>query len=830
MNWINNLKIAPKLLISFSLVLALAGVLGWSAYSGLSTVNAVTVDLAENKFPGVELASKLRADIGEFRVQQDRVLMKASEAVKTEARSRIDALHAEVDRIWGEYVTRPPTSQAEEAERKAFATAWEQIIANHETVTEYIDAEFPEDAIDEHLGGGNLAYQAATGALDNLINLKADEVAEARQGAAARYVSSQVAMFTVLGISIVLGLLLAILVARGISAGMQGAVRVANEVANGKLDGRIELGRHDEIGELNSAMARMQRDLRERIESERQIAAENLRIRNALENASVSVMIADIQRRVVFANQTSLEMLGANLDELHRQYPEFDPQTLVGSSLDRLHGIRGFDAGRMEQLSDTERTEVQIGDAHFAIAVSPVLDAAGARAGYVLEWVDRTQDVLVEQEITGIVSAAAAGDYSLRASTDNKTGFTLVLARNLNTLIEATATGIDEVVRVLSALAHGDLTQTIDRDFQGVLGRMKNDTNQTVAQLTEIIERIKGTTEAINTAAGEIASGNSDLSTRTEQQAANLEETASSMEELTSTVRQNAENSRQARQLAVGAAEVAAKGGEVVGQVVTTMDAITASSRKIEDIIGVIDGIAFQTNILALNAAVEAARAGEQGRGFAVVAAEVRSLAQRSADAAKEIKNLIAESVGTVETGATLVHQAGQTMGEIVNSVKRVTDIMSEISAASDEQSQGIEQVNHTIVQMDEVTQQNAALVEQATAAARALEEQASGLAEAVAVFRLRNAPPSAAARPSRSRSTREDRDDIAWSRQPPAAPAAHSRVAALLAPGKPAARSPAAARPAAPRAGSGALAAGPSRTAVTSTPSKAEEHHWEEF
>jgi methyl-accepting chemotaxis protein len=244
-------------------------------------------------------------------------------------------------------------------------------------------------------------------------------------------------------------------------------------------------------------------------------------------------------------------------------------------------------------------------------------------------------------------------------------------------------------------------------------------------------------TDSVANASSQIASGNLDLSSRTEEQASSLEETASSMEQLTSTVKQNAENARQANQLVSSTADVAVKGGQVVGQVVDTMASIKDSSRKIADIIGVIDGIAFQTNILALNAAVEAARAGEQGRGFAVVASEVRNLAQRSAGAAKEIKALIEDSVGKVDAGGKLVDEAGKTMDEIVTSVKRVTDLMSEIAAASSEQSSGIEQVNQAVGQMDEVTQQNAALVEQAAAAAESLQNQASQLAQAVSIFKL---------------------------------------------------------------------------------------------
>ncbi|MBE0621281.1 MAG: hypothetical protein IH605_11865 [Burkholderiales bacterium] len=289
---------------------------------------------------------------------------------------------------------------------------------------------------------------------------------------------------------------------------------------------------------------------------------------------------------------------------------------------------------------------------------------------------------------------------------------------------------------IVRRIADGDLSEEItiaQGDSSSLLASMK-DMQQ---KLSGTVSKIHQTVDTIGTASGQIAAGNADLSSRTEEQASSLEETASSMEELTSTVKQNAENARQANQLAVSASEVAVKGGAVVSEVVGTMSSINESSKKIVDIISVIDGIAFQTNILALNAAVEAARAGEQGRGFAVVASEVRSLAQRSATAAKEIKDLVGDSVDKVGAGTKLVDEAGKTMEEIVSSVKRVTDIMSEITAASQEQSAGIEQVNQAITQMDEVTQQNAALVEEASAAAESMKEQAHSLAQAVAVFKV---------------------------------------------------------------------------------------------
>ncbi len=291
-------------------------------------------------------------------------------------------------------------------------------------------------------------------------------------------------------------------------------------------------------------------------------------------------------------------------------------------------------------------------------------------------------------------------------------------------------------VDVATRIAAGDLDVQIDTaagDSSSLMAAMKSMRDK----LADIVRNVRNGTDTIATASSQIAAGNLDLSSRTEEQASSLEETASSMEELTSTVRQNAENAGQANQLAINASEVAARGGSVVSEVVDTMEQINSSARKIVDIIGVIDGIAFQTNILALNAAVEAARAGEQGRGFAVVATEVRSLAQRSAAAAKEIKSLIGDSVDKVENGSKLVAEAGSTMDEVVSSVRRVTDIMAEITAASHEQSAGIEQVNQAITQMDQVTQQNAALVEEAAAAADSLQEQAAALSEIVSVFRV---------------------------------------------------------------------------------------------
>ncbi|WP_338338237.1 Cache 3/Cache 2 fusion domain-containing protein [Xanthomonas citri pv. bilvae] len=512
--------------------------------------------------------------------------------------------------------------------------------------------------------------------------------------------------------------------------------RVLGDVAAGRLDNPIEIDRHDELGRLLLNARTMRDDLRARLERDHLIASEALRVRTALDDVSTNVMIADAERRIIYVNRPLQRMLSEMQDVLRHDLPNFDATALSTTRIDQFH--RNPEQSRLlDQLKSTHTAQIEIGGRIVQEVVSPVVAATGERMGYVVEWSDRTQQVQVEQEVALVVEAAAAGDLSERIDVRGKHGFLLLLTQQLNTLLDNNADGLSRVSGLLSSLSQGDLTARMDGALQGVFATIRDDANATADQLAGIVHRIKDASLTINSAATEIATGNGDLSRRTEQQAAALEETAASMEELTATVKQNADNADQANRLVLDAAGVAAKGGDVVNRVVTTMADIDASSKKIAEIISVIDGIAFQTNILALNAAVEAARAGEQGRGFAVVASEVRTLAQRSAGAAKEIKHLIEDSVTRIGNGAALASEAGSTMQQVVTSVQRVTDIMGEITSASREQAAGITQVNQTVTQMDETTQQNAALVEEATAAARSMEDQAAQLVDAVAVFRL---------------------------------------------------------------------------------------------
>ncbi|MGJ7569957.1 methyl-accepting chemotaxis protein [Variovorax sp. RB2P76] len=398
-----------------------------------------------------------------------------------------------------------------------------------------------------------------------------------------------------------------------------------------------------------------------------------------------------------------------------------DARAVVLEVIEKINKLKA--AGQSDEAS-------AMADNQFASGLVVYEDAVAKLAAYQRDKIDVLSKGIAADHASGQTLLLALSAIALVLGALFAWRLTLGIVRPLG-----------RAVTVAETVAAGDLSADIVVESRDEAGQLMHALREMNASLAKVVGEVRSGTETIATASGQIASGNQDLSSRTEEQASSLEETAASMEELTSTVKQNADNARQANQLAVSASEVAVRGGSVVGQVVDTMGSINASSKKIVDIIGVIDGIAFQTNILALNAAVEAARAGEQGRGFAVVASEVRSLAQRSAAAAKEIKTLIGDSVEKVEEGSKQVEEAGRTMEEIVGSVRRVTDIMGEITAASQEQTSGIEQINQAISQMDQVTQQNAALVEEASAAAQSLQEQAGSLVQSVSIFKLdRNA------------------------------------------------------------------------------------------
>ena len=481
----------------------------------------------------------------------------------------------------------------------------------------------------------------------------------------------------------------------------------------------------------------MQQQLFDRITAERKAADESLYLRNALDNISSNVMVADNERNIIYMNIAVRSMLKQAEKDLQKALPQFDVSKLLGANVDTFHQNPEHSKQLLRDLNATYTSEIVIAGCSFRLVANPIKNLHGERCGTVVEWHNRTTEIAIEEEIANIVySGADCGDFSVKMTTHDKAGFNKRLAELINKLFITTEKSLKDVLRVSESLADGDLTQHIEDDYVGAFAAVKVGMNMTVENLKNLLNEIKDTTEVIACASDQISEGNHDLSHRTEEQAASLEETAASMEELALTVQANTENAKHANELAVDAYKTAQKGVDVVNNVVSTMVSINESSHRIVDIVSVIDDIAFQTNILALNAAVEAARAGEQGKGFAVVAVEVRSLAQRAANAAAEVKQLIGESVERVNGGSKQVEEAGKTMEEIVDAIQEVSVLVSGIATASVDQHNGIDQVHEAIISMDGVTQQNAALVEEAAAAAGSLSEQTRNLVSEMAYFK----------------------------------------------------------------------------------------------
>jgi len=737
MNLLRSLNVGKRLAFGFGLLLLLMIILIVNVLHSNQVKSAQIQELIQGRMQKIITLEKL-LDIGSDVTSLRRLMLIRHGEDLAGDEAKIRAMNDEYNALWDQFL---PTIRAEINRKMAYA-----IIEANDAITA------PAQKFMQLMHQGQ--FSAATGVLLDEVRPRTEawqavtvamieRQKELALGAQAEYQKVDDAAtlhLCLLGaLSLLFGGLAAWAITLSLTRPLSRAVEVADGISDGDLNHEIDTSKHDEVGDLFKAMQRMQGNLRERIERDLAIANENLRIRSALDNSATCTFVTDPERKIIYANAAFIGLMRKYQANLRQRVPDFDANTLIGKPMDQL-GIQPDHLHKLNhelEASGHARLQETYGEAVFEQSISLIRDRDGKNLGTVCQWSDRTLDVAIENEIADIIGSAARGDLSKRVSFEGKTEAYLNRAKQLNILLDATSTIAERVSQMLSALAAGDLSARIEGDFEGAYAKIRDDANATAKQLADIVSRIQDVSRVIETAAREIASGNNDLSRRTEQQAANLEETAASMEELTTTVRTNAGHAGQANQLVVNAAMVAKEGGQVVGQVVTTMGEIENASRKIGDIITVIDGIAFQTNILALNAAVEAARAGEQGRGFAVVATEVRSLAQRSATAAREIKSLIENSTSKVSEGAQLAAQAGRTMGEVVTSVQQVTEIMAEISAASQEQASGIEQINQTVMQMDEATQKNAALVEEAAASAGSMEQQASALAETVAMFKI---------------------------------------------------------------------------------------------
>ncbi len=737
LNPFKSLTIKNRLINVIGLLSVLMMIIGGMGLHGMSKTNEGLRTVFEDRTLPMNRLCFIKELLMTNRLGITAALITPTAEVIQQNTADVEQNIAEIGRIWSAYTATSLTAEEKNLADKFTADSKLLVEEGLKPTLAALKSHDLELANKLVINNINPLYKPASQGIKQLMQLQVDVAKQEFEAAQSRYDQTRNIAIGLIAMGIMLALWQGFTLIRFIVRPLDIAISHLGQIAQGKHNNTIDIERRNEIGKVMEALKSMQTKLGFDMAESKRVADESLRIKIGLDSVSTGVMIADNARNIIYVNKSVVDILGKAEADIRKQLPNFTVANLVGTNIDDFHVNPAHQAQLLSTFNSNYTARMNLGGRSMVVSANPVINDQGQRLGAVAEWQDRTIEVAVEQEVADIVHGAVMGDFSRRIDMQGKEDFFKQLGEGLNELLETTENGINDVVRVLAALSRSDLTQTITNDYAGSFGQLKDDANTTVEKLKEIIGQIKEATDNINTGAKEIASGNNDLSHRTEEQAASLEETAASMEELTSTVQHNAANAKQANQLAVDASNIAGKGVEVVGEVVRTMDAINDSSRKIGDIISVIDDIAFQTNILALNAAVEAARAGDQGRGFAVVAVEVRNLAQRAATAAGEIKHLIDDSVMKVSGGSKLVTQAGQTMEEIVNSVRGVTVMMSEISAASAEQTAGIEQVNQAIGQMDDVTQQNAALVEEAAAAAESLEEQAQSLSDTVAQFKV---------------------------------------------------------------------------------------------
>lgn len=510
---------------------------------------------------------------------------------------------------------------------------------------------------------------------------------------------------------------------RGIGGPIRSAVRIAEEIAAGRLDNEIDNCTRDEVGMLLQALGAMQANLLERIDRDAEISRENLSIRQALDQSSVAVMVADEEMNIRYLNKMSDKNFQAMESDLRSVFTDFSAAHIVGRSIDCFHKNPGAVRSILEQLHGPFTTSFCVGGRNMELTISSIEGSDGERQGYIVEWRDRTLETRIENDVQQVVEAAAAGDFSRRLEVPTDLGFLTTLGRSINQIVDTSEHGVSAVNHVLKAMSIGDLTRTMDGEFQGVFAQLQTDANATITRLSSIMRDVSGGAADISRSATNINALAKQLATGSSQQAASVVETSSSMEEMASSINQNSENSQVTDNIATRSAKLAVEGGGAVAKTVGAM-------KDIANKIGIIEDIAYQTNMLALNAAIEAARAGQHGKGFAVVAAEVRQLAERSQGAAGEIGQLAKASVDIAET-------AGGLLEEIVPNIEKTAELVQEITAASGEQSTAAGEVRNAMTELDQVVQQTAEMADGLRDTATTMQESASGMQELITFFKL---------------------------------------------------------------------------------------------
>ncbi len=693
---LNNLTIKRRLILLIGFMAGVILITNGFGLGGINQCNNSVESLYTNKLISTKSLGAIRA-----KTMDNRRLLLASVVFKDEAQKNAETIEKNLEEIktfWAIYAATPSTPEEAKLTEKYLVDRQRYVDEAVKPALEMIK-KGENEKLEEHIRGTvRTLFTPFYSDLEGLIQIQDDSGKEEYEASQKNY---QIIVLILFGL-VIFGLLVAFIMSRKMIHSILQSIRdvqvVANAIAAGDLNSKIDTSRNDEAGAMLKSMENMRNTLIAFIDAQQAMAKKHADgwIKEEIDASKF---------------QGSYKTLAESINHL--------VQAHIAVKMQIVDVVTQYSKG--DFTPDMERLP---GDkAKITAAIDAVKNAFLA----------------VNTEIEKLAAAGAQGDFSKRSDTKKFEFMFKSVLDNLNTYVETCDTGFNDVLRIANALAEGDLTQSITKDYPGVFGQAKTGMNAIADNLKVLMHQLKETSDIIASSAKEIATGNNDLSHRTEEQAASLEETAASMHELTSTVQHNSDNAKQANELAGGATDTANRGVAVVEQVVKTMENINESSLRIVDIISVIDDIAFQTNILALNAAVEAARAGEQGKGFAVVAVEVRNLAQRAANAAGEIKRLISDSVERVSGGSKQVADAGKTMQDIVNAIQGVTNIIAEIASASEQQSAGIAQVAQAIASMDDVTQQNAAMVEEIAAAAGSLESQTNKLSSEMAQFKIGN-------------------------------------------------------------------------------------------
>ena len=762
--FLSNFSIRVGIVVAATIVGLATLVAGTWVMNGMSEASHELHDLSLQTVRAVDVARSVQVNFKKQVQEWKNVLLRGRNPVDfdkywtqfTYQEALTASQLAELEGLMVELGMDPTPARDTAAQLKQLGVAYRDAIARFDP-----ELSAPHITVDAAVRGID---RPPTDAMEDLVLLIQDAAAEAVLAATDNSLKRPrdiaiyggAAVFAIIGLCV---LVLGLYVTRRLSELQD----VVSTLTHGNFKQRIDIGARDEFGFISRGMKTLQVALAAESVRIAEASMRGRKLQMALENAKTGIMLLDEDHAVVFINGALTELFSEREADFRTQLPGFAADDVVGQPLESLWVDAEGQRRYLDALTTTGYQEVAFGDVHLRTQADPILNEDGTRVGTMISWKDVSLEERIASDLRRIVLSAKEGDLAGRVKIDDSGKFLSRLGAEVNELVGVSDSAINDAVHVFGAVAGGDLTQLIDKEYRGSFGRLKENANATVTRLTDIISHFKADADGINRTSTELEEGNDNLANRTERQSVALEQLVANMDSLTLATEQNSVNATQATEVSDAMREKAEHGCVVVSRAVAAMDQIHDSSQTIADIVGVIDEIAFQTNLLALNASVEAARAGEQGRGFAVVASEVRTLAQRSATAAREIKQLIQDSVTKVEAGSELVNDTGEMLAEMMSSVREVADVINQISSASGQQFQGIQEVGSAISEMEEMTRENAALVIQLAGASRQMSRSAKGMHASLDFFQL--SAPGNAQKTDPERATRQapaSNDDLA--------------------------------------------------------------------